>query len=102
MQHPAKRQRADSAGGAARAARSGDENGSDGEEGPAEQAKAGAARWNSELLAHNAAIKADAIAMQDRRAAFLDEHLEVRLGENGRQASGWAWRGQLAAVVGSY
>ncbi|KAL4421455.1 hypothetical protein ABPG75_010746 [Micractinium tetrahymenae] len=86
VQHPAKRRKAEgtaatvaaaAAAGTTDAAGSRDENGSDEEGGPASPAKAGAARWNAELLAHNAAVKADARSMQGRRVAFLDEHLEV-------------------------
>lgn len=47
---------------------------SDGEEaGPASPTKGGRA----EVLAHNAAIKADAQAMAGRRFDFLDRHLQV-------------------------
>lgn len=78
VQHPAKRRRAEPGAAPAAAAGSGDENDSEEEVGPASPAKAGAARLHAALLAHNAAVKADARAMQGRRAAFLDEHLQVR------------------------
>ena len=54
---------------------------SEGEEGGG-VASPSKARWNDEVLAHNAAIKADSRAMRGHHASFLEEHLQV--------GGGWA------------
>lgn len=70
VQQPAKRPKA-AAGPAAPAGGEGEHGG--GEEG-ASPAKAGG---HAAVLAHNAAVKADAREMRGRRCAFLDTHLDV-------------------------
>ncbi|PRW60864.1 SNF2 super family [Chlorella sorokiniana] len=78
VQHPAKKRKSEAgtavpAGGQPGGFKAGGEH-SDGEEaGPTSPTKAGRA----EVLAHNAAIKADAKAMAGRRFDFLDRHLQV-------------------------
>ena len=95
VQHPAKRQKPSAAAAvAAAAARAGQQRGEEGEgdeerggaaggtdadaaSGAFSPSKAAGARWNSEVLAHNAAVKADGQAMQGQRWAFLEEQLAV-------------------------
>ncbi len=101
MQHPAKRRKAEAVAEPVATTGSGDENGSKDEAPPASPAKSSAARWNAELLAHNAAVKADASAMQGRRAVFLDEHLEVRQQNNGAGFRRVGWGGVELGGVGA-
>lgn len=75
VQHTAKKRKSE-AGAALLVVAAGQQAGehSEGEEGPASPSKAGRA----EVLAHNAAIKADGSAKAGVRFDFLDRHLQVQ------------------------
>jgi hypothetical protein len=93
VQHPAKRQKPSAAAAAAAVVGQQPGEGDEGDEegggaaggtagggaasGAFSPSKGAGARWNSEVLAHNAAVKADGQAMLGQRWACLEEQLAV-------------------------